>query len=117
MNLEERSRLVNTPMLHLAGWFDIFSESQIRAFLESQFNGGPYARGNQKIIIGPWGHLIFPTNAIFSFTDLLNLMGRWYDYWLKGVNKGIMDGLPVKFYIIGINEWAYSDALEMVPSR
>ena len=59
MNLEERSSLVNTPMLHLAGWFDIFSESQIKAFLELQFNGGPYARGNQKIIIGPWGHLIF----------------------------------------------------------
>jgi hypothetical protein len=37
-------------MLHLAGWFDIFSESQIKAFVELQFNGGPYARGNQKII-------------------------------------------------------------------
>jgi predicted acyl esterase len=44
MNLEERSSLVNTPMLHLAGWFDIFSESQIKAFVELQFNGGPYAR-------------------------------------------------------------------------
>lgn len=119
MNLEERSSLVNAPMLHLAGWFDIFSESQIKAFVELQFNGGPYARGNQKIIIGPWGHLTFgqnvqgdltfPTNAIFSFTDLLNLLGRWYDYWLKGINNGIMDEPPVKFYIIGINEWAYSD--------
>jgi hypothetical protein len=108
MNLEERASLVNTPMLHLAGWFDIFSESQIKAFVELQFNGGPYARGNQKIIIGPWGHLIFPTNAIFSFTDLLKL---------KGINNGIMDEPPVKFYIIGINDWAYSDTLEMVPSR
>jgi len=42
-------------MLHLAGWFDIFSESQIKAFLELQLNGGPYARGNQKIIIGLGG--------------------------------------------------------------
>jgi predicted acyl esterase len=55
MNLEERSSLLNTPMLHLAGWFDIFSESQIKAFLELQLNGGPYARGNQKIIIGLGG--------------------------------------------------------------
>jgi hypothetical protein len=28
-------------------------------FSESQINGGPYVRGNQKIIIGPWEHLIF----------------------------------------------------------
>ncbi len=110
MNLDERVSLVNVPMLHLAGWFDIFSESQINAFINLQFNGGPYARGNQKIIIGPWGHLtfgqnvqgdlIFPTNAIFSFSDLANILGDWYDYWLKGINNGIMDEPPVKFHII-----------------
>ena len=119
MNLDERVSLVNVPMLHLGGWFDIFSESQINAFINLQFNGGPYARGNQKLIIGPWGHLtfgqnvqgdlIFPTNATFSFSDLADLLGRWYDYWLKGINNGIMDEPPVKFYIIGINDWAYSD--------
>ncbi len=119
MNLNERIPDVNVPMYHLAGWFDIFLESQIEAFINLQFNGGPLARGNQKIIIGPWGHLtfgqtvqgdlIFPSNAALSVDDLMNILGRWYDYWLKGDNNGVIDEPPVKFYIIGINEWATSD--------
>jgi hypothetical protein len=32
---------------------------------------------------------------------------RWYDHWLKGIDTGIMDELPVKFFIMGVNEWRY----------
>jgi predicted acyl esterase len=30
---------------------------------------------------------------------------RWYDYWLKGVDTGIMDETPIKIYVMGDNEW------------
>ena len=30
---------------------------------------------------------------------------RWYDYWLKGQNTGIMDEPPVRYWLMGANEW------------
>jgi predicted acyl esterase len=34
---------------------------------------------------------------------------RWYDYWLKGMDTGIMDEPRVKIWVMGANEWRYSD--------
>ena len=34
---------------------------------------------------------------------------RWYDYWLKGIDTGIMDEPPVKVWVMGANEWRYAD--------
>jgi len=30
---------------------------------------------------------------------------RWYDHWLKGIDTGIMQEPPIKLFIPGINEW------------
>jgi predicted acyl esterase len=30
---------------------------------------------------------------------------RWYDHWLKGKNTGIMDEPPVRYWLMGANEW------------
>jgi uncharacterized protein len=30
---------------------------------------------------------------------------RWYDHWLKGVDNGIMDEPPVRYWLMGANEW------------
>ena len=32
---------------------------------------------------------------------------RWYDYWLKGIDTGIMDEPPVRFFVNGIGEWRF----------
>lgn len=32
---------------------------------------------------------------------------RWYDYWLKGKNTGIMDEPPIKIFVMGKNEWRF----------
>ncbi len=34
---------------------------------------------------------------------------KWYDYWLKGIDTGIMDEPPVKYWVMGANEWHYAD--------
>lgn len=37
---------------------------------------------------------------------------RWMDYWLKGIDNGIMDELPIYYYVIGVSEknaWKTSD--------
>ena len=30
---------------------------------------------------------------------------RWFDYWLKGVDNGIMDAAPVRVFVMGDNAW------------
>ena len=30
---------------------------------------------------------------------------RWFDYWLKGMDTGIMDEPPIRFYVNGADEW------------
>ena len=35
------------------------------------------------------------------------LIIRWYDHWLKGIDTGIMDELPIKMFIQGANQWRY----------
>jgi uncharacterized protein len=34
---------------------------------------------------------------------------RWYDHWLKGIDTGIMDEPPIKFYVYGAEEWQYAE--------
>lgn len=30
---------------------------------------------------------------------------RWYDYWLKGIDTGIMEEPPIKLFVMGANKW------------
>ena len=34
---------------------------------------------------------------------------RWYDYWLKGIDTGIMDEAPVKIWVMGANKWRHAE--------
>jgi len=61
-----------------------------------------------KLIMGPWTHgmmglthsgdVDFGPGAGIDF-DALQL--RWFDYWLRGVDTGIMEEPPVKIFVMG----------------
>jgi putative CocE/NonD family hydrolase len=34
---------------------------------------------------------------------------RWFDYWLKGIDNGIMDEPPITYYVMGADEWRTAD--------
>ena len=38
-----------------------------------------------------------------------DLVLRWYDYWLKGINTGIMDEPPISILVQGVNRWREED--------
>jgi len=106
----------NTPMLHSAGWFDFYKEGAIEMFRACQRDGGPGARGNQKLLIGPWGHgvlqeetpgtplrldggLAYPANAKLDWEQEVWL--PWFDYWLKGKATEVMKQPAVRYYLMG----------------
>ena len=119
LNLEERFHLVNVPIYHWGGWHDIFTAGTINGFVGLQHNGAIGARGKQKLLIGPWTHgtwnerkqgeLTFPANA--TRLDLTEIL-RWFNYWLKDIDDGIMNEPAVQYYVMGAieagapgNEW------------
>ena len=57
----------------------------------------------KRLAVGPWDHAnVKNSEAPFNFgTELL----RWYDYWLKGIDNGIMDEPAVHIYNDVAEEW------------
>jgi putative CocE/NonD family hydrolase len=58
---------------------------------------------NKKLIVYPPG---FPPRPYALYHDETI---RWYDYWLKGIDTGIMDEPPIKLFVMGINKWKFEN--------
>ncbi len=103
----EQRKFIDIPIYQYGGWYDIFNEGNVRNFMYLQHEGPQGARGNQKLEMGPFGHgalsgdLEYPNGG-----GIGNAQGGadseigWWDYWLKGVDNGIMDEPPVKAYMM-----------------
>lgn len=120
---------VNAPGYHVGGWFDIFSQGTIDAFVGYQHRGGDGALGQQKLVMGPWTHqapwdttqgeFVFPDNAVAPPHD--NLFDVLFNHWLQLDHPGIgehPDDIPaVQYYVMGDvddasapgNEWRRAD--------
>jgi putative CocE/NonD family hydrolase len=108
-DLRTRLGKVRWPMVHVAGWFDLFSQGSLDAFTELQARGGPGARGRQHLIAGPWEHfglfkrqageLTFPENAAGppGAPDEL----QWLSFWLKGEPETVRNEHAVRYYVMG----------------
>jgi uncharacterized protein len=56
----------------------------------------------KKLIFSGPAHLERPFHTFHS--EIL----RWYDHWLKDIDTGIMDEAPVRYWVMGANEWRTS---------
>ena len=52
----------------------------------------------KKLLIAP----VFLERPWHEFHDIVI---RWFDHWLKGINTGIMDEPPIKIWVRGANTW------------
>jgi uncharacterized protein len=46
-----------------------------------------------------------PAHMERPFWQMHDEILRWYDYWLKGVDTGIMDEPPIKYWVMGENRY------------
>ena len=37
----------------------------------------------------------------------IDVVLRWYDHWLKGIDTGIMEEPPIRLFLMGANQWRY----------
>jgi uncharacterized protein len=85
---------VEVPTLLVTGWYDFFQRCQINDFVALQDRGVPV-----KLIVGPGTHGTPPPVPVYE----------WFDYWLKGVDNGIMDEPPVHYYCLEADEWWWAN--------
>lgn len=103
LDIQRNAEFIDIPIYNLGGWYDIFNEGNVRNFMKLQHEGSKGARGNQKLEMGPFGH--GELSGDLEYPDGGGLRGnptelRWWDYWLKGIDNGIMDEPPVKAYMM-----------------
>ena len=100
---------VQTPAIHVAGWYDTFLQGTLDAFSSRQHEGGAKAKGSQKLIVGPWTHYWPTVKTLGSFEMPKNAEQppydispkRWFDYYLKGEKNGVTELPPVIYYLMG----------------
>ena len=113
ISLEDKFHKINVPVYTLAGWFDAYPAAAFRAFNEMRKQApSEEVRRSQKILVGPWPHDLSRSTLTGevdfgpdSLVDLKKLTLRWCDYWLKGIDTGIMDEAPIRIFIMGTNVW------------
>lgn len=95
---------VQIPVYNVGGWHDIYAEGSLYNFLYLQNEGNETARGKQKLFMGAFGHgalqgdLAYPGGGLIS-GDIEQQL-RWWDYWLKDIDNGIMDEPPISYYMM-----------------
>lgn len=103
--MSENRKYIQIPIYNVGGWYDIFNHGNISNFEYLQNHGAKGARGNQKLLMGPFGHGPLSGNLEYPGFDSLKLSGeqeiRWFDYWLKGIDNGILAEPPVNYYMMG----------------
>lgn len=88
---------ITTPAFCIGGWRDSFQWSIPLAYEQMQ--------GPKRLMMGPWGHVI-PQGSPFSAIDFREMALRWWDYWLRGIDNGVMAEPPVVVYVQGAQpEW------------
>ena len=117
LRIEDHYNEMAVPALNIGGWHDAFLSGTLKNYQGMVAKGATdIARRGQKLLIGPWHHgagmdvsgeFYFGLMANDAAIDLHGLHLRWYDYWLKGIDNGIMDEAPVRIFVMGDNVWRY----------
>lgn len=103
----EELQAAAVPAYHLNGWYDIFVLDAALIYANYQ--------GPQKMAIGAWSHAGMPDSLLMAERGRVSAIEhlRWFDYWLKGIDNGVMDESPIHYAVMqdpGEWTWASADA-------
>lgn len=114
-DIGRRHGRIETPALHVTGWYDTLLKGTLENFRGIRANGATArAREGQRIVVGPWTHsgpdlestsigaVDFGPNAGMDYEGLFL---SWYDYWLRDGDPSVMETAPVRLFVMGENVW------------
>ncbi|SDZ84800.1 CocE/NonD family hydrolase [Microbulbifer marinus] len=72
------------PIYHLGAWHDPYTTDTLLHYYNYQ--------GPQKMAFGPWSHVVNNDLEKAEWDKVYGTeMLRWFDFWLKGIQNGVMD--------------------------
>ncbi|MDJ0456957.1 CocE/NonD family hydrolase [Arthrobacter sp. NQ7] len=100
---EERNPITLAPNIDIPVWLQL---DQGRGWtLDGTIELFNALKGPKKLDIGP-----YPPMQSRPFIEEHDKMFRWYDYWIKGIDNGVMDEPAVSVFVEGSREVVTADA-------
>ena len=90
-SLSEAYDAIECATFLIGGWRDGYTNCNLRTFSR--------LRAPRKLLIGPWLHAHPDVGVPGPRIDHLHEMVRFFDYWLKGIDNGVMDEPPIALYL------------------
>ncbi len=103
---------IEVPNLDFSGYFDHCNGSMLH--LPGMQNNArtELAREQTKLVIGPYNHGGFGTRKFGDIDfgpqaqfDMIGIMLRWFDHWLKGIDNGVDREPPCRYMVMGSGQW------------
>jgi putative CocE/NonD family hydrolase len=119
--IQNKYERVKAAVLNLSGWYD---ETYGPEGATTNFRGLMAARRGwpdpqAKLVLGPWTHGVQETGETRSGErefgaaagiDYDELVLRWMDRYVRGVDNGVDREKPVRVFVMGENVWREEDA-------
>ncbi|HEX4430852.1 MAG TPA: CocE/NonD family hydrolase [Frankiaceae bacterium] len=122
----ERVEQIATPGLSVAGWYDLFLGESLAAYVAVQQRGAAGAGGNQRLIVGPWSHMVrtgvFPDRqfGVMAMQEATQIASRhigFFDRWLRGDEHALDGQAPVQIFVMGLDQWRDEQAWPLPDTR
>ena len=95
-SIRDRYEDLQASALLLGGWRDGYCNAPLRT--------SQHMTADCKVVIGPWNHSGPDCETPGPSLAREHLTVRWCDYWLKGVDNGIMDEPKINVYVQTFDE-------------
>jgi putative CocE/NonD family hydrolase len=92
--LLDRINRSDTPVYLINGWYDIYARDNFLIYNNLTVP--------KRLLVRPTDHA--GIEAPGSDVDYGAEAHRWFDYWLKGIDNGIMDEPPIHYYVQGADK-------------
>ena len=118
--LRDKYDRVHAAVLNLSAWYD---DNYGPEGATSNFTGLVRARAGERdtrthLLLGPWVHGVGSTAKTKSgerefnsaaAIDYDEVILRWMDRYLRGLDSGVDRGKPVRYFVMGDNQWRDAD--------
>jgi putative CocE/NonD family hydrolase len=112
--------VINVPGLWMMSWYDVSVGPNLETFNHVRRAARPEIANQQYAVIAPTLHCAMrraTENTVVgersmgdARLDYAALTYGWFDHFLKGENRGLLDTLPkVRYFTMGMNRWQTSD--------
>lgn len=100
---------IRIPQLHVGGWYDIFLQGTIDAYVAAHELSHTAVRDQHRLIVGPWGHR-WRYGAMLADSPLTheektppwNITTKdWLDFHVKGRKNVVSQSPKIQYYVMG----------------